>query len=202
LIGIRWITPSSAEPDESVIYQSLVETTEIVENKPEIRGSAARGQILHKIMEEVLHGLTAETRVAFAARAAELIKQLGFVEAASASQGLHRDEIADSVGRTLSSKLLQHFRGSLLPEFPVFELREVDGHLDAYAGVIDAVGMDSSGKPEYVFDWKSTVSPSLHDMQKHAAQLRIYLDQLKIENGALIYMTGGDVIEVTRAAYN
>jgi exodeoxyribonuclease-5 len=177
----------------------MPEMLELVEGTTEVRGSAARGRILHKLMEEVLNGLTADTRETLAARAAELVQQLGPVEAASPSAGLHGEEIADSITRTLTRDLVQHFRSSLVPEFSVFGLSHSDGHLDACAGVADAVALNSSGNPDFVFDWKSTVSPTPDDMQKHAAQLRIYLDRLNVEKGALVYMTTGQVVEVTRA---
>ena len=198
--AIHWVAPSDAEPDEPAIRRPPVETLEVVDEEPEIRGSAARGQILHKIMEEVLDGVTPDAREAIVLRAVELIRQLGLVEAVSASEGLHREEIADSIARTLSGDLLQRFRSSLVPEFSVFGYRDASGHIDAYAGVADAVAIDTFGMPEYAFDWKSTVSPSPRDIQKHAAQLQIYLDQLNIDTGALVYMSTGDVIKVARAA--
>ncbi|MGA3314814.1 MAG: UvrD-helicase domain-containing protein [Candidatus Korobacteraceae bacterium] len=196
---IRWLTPSSAEPDESAIRQPIPEMLELVEGTTEVRGSAARGRILHKLMEEVLNGLTADTSDALAARAVELVQQLGFVEVASPSAGLHGEEIANSITRTLTQDLVQRFRSSLVPEFSVFGLSHSDEHLDACAGVADAVALNSSGNPDFVFDWKSTVSPTPDDMQKHAAQLRVYLNQLNVEKGALVYMTTGQVVEVTRA---
>ena len=44
---------------------------------------------------------------------------------------------------------------------------------------------------QIVFDWKSDVAPDATDRAAYAQQLSIYVDVLRRERGAVIYMTTG-----------
>ncbi len=195
---IRWVRPSGAEPDEPQLGQPSPEVPEQLAEATEVRGTAARGKILHKIMEELLNGLIEDSKKALVARAAELLRQLSSAEGDLTPEAISCEEVADTVARTLALDLVQRLRNSLLPEIPVYGLKEAAQHLDAHVGVADAVATNETGNAFYVLDWKSTVSPTTEDVQKHSAQLRLYLNLLNVSTGALVYMTTGQVLEVSR----
>lgn len=195
---IRWVRPSGAEPDEPQLGKPSPEAPEHLAEPAEARGSVARGKILHKIMEELLNGLIEETEGALMGRAAQLARELGCVGTGSVSGEIDSQEVAATVMRTLSLDIVQRFRDSLMAEVPVYGLKEGDQVLNAQVGVADAVATDETGNAFYVLDWKSTVSPTAEDLQKHSAQLRLYLNLLNVPTGALVYMTTGQVLEVSR----
>jgi exodeoxyribonuclease-5 len=65
------------------------------------------------------------------------------------------------------------------------------------AGMIDAIAYSSDGKPQVVFDWKSDVVPAAERRQYHAAQVREYLSSTGTPRGVVVYMTTGEVQEVS-----
>ncbi len=69
--------------------------------------------------------------------------------------------------------------------------------LTAVSGVIDAIAYNRDGKPEVVFDWKSDVLPTAAARLHHAAQVRQYLSATGATRGLVVYMTTGEVGEVS-----
>jgi len=93
--------------------------------------------------------------------------------------------------------VIQH-RRMLVAELPVYGCGDnAAGEITSTAGIADAVAIDGQGKVIYVLDWKSNVHPSPANIQHHAGQLRIYLNLLGASKGALIYLTTGQVVEVS-----
>ena len=93
-----------------------------------IQGGRERGTILHKLIEEVLTGETAETPPALAARAETLIRALGLPVMHNPAQGLAPAELAGCVVRTLSLPEVAALRPRLVPELPVLRLNR-DRHV-------------------------------------------------------------------------
>ena len=163
-----------------------------------IQGGRERGTILHKLIEEVLTGVTAETLPDLAARAETLIRALCLPVMDDPALGLAPAELADCVVRALSLPEVAALRPSLVPEFPVYASTETDTHEEASAGIVDAIAFDADGAPQVVIDWKSDVDPSPDVLQHYHAQVRAYLDMTGAERGMVVAVTSGAIYSVAR----
>jgi exodeoxyribonuclease-5 len=193
--NIRWIQPSAIEIEE--IALPAPPEDELAEPIPDVRGSAARGRVLHKLMEEIFLGETQDDEAGLQTRAAELLRHLGANDHPDPSQGTSSQEIAFTIGRTLQLPVVARYRHVLQPEFGVFELRSGDrNETVGMAGIVDAIAYNLEGVPELVFDWKSDVAPTADTRQHHAAQVREYLESTGAGRGVIVYMSFGEVSEV------
>jgi ATP-dependent exoDNAse (exonuclease V) beta subunit len=192
---IQWIQPSRVEIEE--IPLPVPSDDELAEPTPDVRGSAVRGRVLHKLMEEILLEQTPEDETSVRTRASELLRQLGEKDHADPSEGPSSPEIASTIGRTLQLPVVAQCRPLLRPELGVFKLRAAgNGKATAITGIVDAITQGKEGRPEVVIDWKSDVAPAPETRQHHAAQLREYLDCTDAARGLVVYMTTGEVQEV------
>ena len=206
---IVWRTPSRDEGAAQLVLRE--EVSKILTNDGDgapvdgaavatIQGGRERGTILHKLIEEILTGETAETQRALVARAVTLIDALGLAAMEDPANGLAPAELADCVVRTLSLPDVADLRSRLIPECPVYASTETDAHEEARAGIADAIALRPDGTPEAVVDWKSDVEPSPETLQHYAAQVRTYLDITGAERGLIVFMTRGLVIPVARSS--
>ena len=163
-----------------------------------IQGGRERGTILHKLIEEVLTGETAETLPALVARAETLIRALGLTVMDDPALGLTPVELAGCVLRALSLPEVAALRPGLVPEFPVYASTATDTHEEAMAGIVDAIAFDADGKPDVVIDWKSDVNPAPETLEHYRAQVRAYLDMTGAERGLIVAVTTGAVHSVSR----
>ena len=163
-----------------------------------IQGGRERGTILHKLIEEVLTGETAETQADLASRAGDLVRSLGLPVMDDPVQGLTPAELAGCVIRALSLPEVAELRPGLVPEFPVYASTETDTHEEATAGIVDAIAFDEDGAPQVVIDWKSDVAPSPETLEHYRAQVRAHLDMSGAERGMVVCVTSGIVRCVTR----
>ena len=163
-----------------------------------IQGGRERGTILHKLIEEVLTGETAETLPALAARAETLIHALGRPVMDDPVQGLTPAELAGCVVRALSLPEVAELRPGLVPEFPVYASTATDAHEEASAGIVDAIAFDADGAPDVVIDWKSDVDPSPETLDHYRAQVRAYLDMTGAKRGMIVAVTSGAIHSVAR----
>ena len=151
--------------------------------QPRPRAGRERGTILHKLIEEVLTGETAEEKKALAARAEILIRALGLPVVNDPAQGLAPAELAGCVTRTLTLPEVAALWLGLVPEFPVYASTATDTHEEATAGIVDAIAFGSDGAPQVVIDWKSDVDPSPETLEHYRAQVRAYLDMTGADRG-------------------
>ena len=163
-----------------------------------IQGGRERGTILHKLIEEVLTGETADTQAALVARAESLIRALNLPVMDDPAEELAPAELAGCVVRALSLPEVTTLRPSLVPELPVYSSNETDTHEEATAGIVDAITFDANGAPQVVIDWKSDVDPSPETLEHYRAQVRAYLDMTGAERGLIITVTTGAIHYVTR----
>jgi exodeoxyribonuclease-5 len=193
--NIRWIQPSGVEIEE--VPLAVPQDDELVESIPDVRGSAVRGRILHKLMEEIFLGDTGDDEAGLRTRATELLRQMGENDHPDAAEGTSSQEIAATIVRTLQLRVVAQYRQALQTEFGVFQLRSADrNETVAVAGVVDAIAYNLEGAPELVFDWKSDVAPTPDTRQHHAAQIREYLESTGAGRGVIVYMSFGEVSEV------
>ena len=163
-----------------------------------VQGGRDRGLILHKLVEEVLTGETAENLPDLHARAEELIRALGQPVVEDAAVGLAPAELADCVVRALSLPDVAVLRPRLVPEFPVYAATGADTHEEAAAGIVDAIAFDANGAPEVVVDWKSDVTPTPETVNHYRTQVRSYLEMTGAGRGLLVFMTFGAIDSITR----
>ncbi|MCY4585115.1 MAG: UvrD-helicase domain-containing protein [Bryobacterales bacterium] len=204
---IVWLTPSRDESATAPVLQAKL--PEIVETDTDgaaaassdaamIQGGRERGLILHKLMEEVLTGETAESRTSLMARAESLISTSGHPIADDPARGLFPAELADCVVRTLSLPEIALLKPRLRPEFPVYASALKDKQEEVTAGVADAIAFDSDGAPQVVVDWKSDVNLKPENVEHYCSQVRAYLDMTHAERGLVVAMTSGTVIPVSQ----
>jgi exodeoxyribonuclease-5 len=190
--NIRWIQPSAVEFEE--VPLPAPPEDEFAESIPDVRGSAARGRVLHKLMEDILLGETRDDEAGLQTRAAELLRQLGENDHPNPSDGPSSLEITSTILRTLHLPVVSQYRQELQSEFGVFQLSLADRNdMVGRAGIVDAIAYNLEGAPELVFDWKSDVAPTADTRQQHAAQVREYLGCTKAARGLVVYMTTGEV---------
>jgi exodeoxyribonuclease-5 len=198
--NIRWLQPSAVEIEEIPLPGPPED--EFAEPIPDVRGSAARGRVLHKLMEEILLGGTRDDEVGLQTRAAELLRHLGENDHPDPSKGASSQEIASTIGRTLQLPIVAQYRQVLQPEFGVFQLRSTErNETVCTAGIVDAIAYNFQGAPELVFDWKSDVAPAPEARQRHASQVREYLDCTEAARGFVVYMTIGELQEVAKGSF-
>ena len=163
-----------------------------------IQGGRERGTILHKLIEEVLTGETAETLPDLTARAETLIRALGFPVMEDPALGLTPAELAGCVVRTFSLPQVSALRPGLVPEFSVYGSIATDTHEEAMAGIVDAIAFDADGMPQVVIDWKSDVDPSPETLDHYRTQVRAYLDMTGAARGMVVCVTSGSIMQVAR----
>ena len=205
--NIVWLAPSRDESAAGPVLQA--EAPEILVSDADgapsdnsaaatIQGGRERGLILHKLIEEVLAGETAETIPDLLARAETLIHALGRPVADDPALGLAPSELAGCAVRALSLPDIVALRPGLMAEFPVYASTLTDTHEEATAGIADAIAFDSDGAPQAVIDWKSDVDPAPETLDHYCSQVRAYLDMTTIERGLVVVLTSGVVIPVRR----
>jgi exodeoxyribonuclease-5 len=148
-------------------------------------------------MEEIFLGEIPDDETSTQTRAAELLRQLGENDSPDPSEGPSSQEIASTIGRTLQLPVVAQYRQVLQPEFGVFQLSLAESNaMVGSAGIVDAIAYNVEGAPELVFDWKSDVAPTPDARQRHASQVREYLDCTKAARGLVVYMTTGEVYTI------
>ena len=203
--SIVWRAPSRGESaDGPVIHE---EAPEILVTDADgapadnnsttvIQGGRDRGIIIHKLIEEVLTGETAEKMLDLVARAETLIRALGRPVMDNPAIGLAPAELASCVVRALSLPEVVALRPRLKPEFPVYASALMETHEEATAGVADAIAFNSDGGPQLVIDWKSDVDPTQGTLDHYCDQIRAYLEVTGAERGLVVAVTSGAVIPV------
>ena len=165
-----------------------------------VQGGRERGFILHKLIEEVLTGETAETLQDLRARAEVLINALGRRVMVNPEEGLAPTELAGCVVRALNLPEVAAIRPRLVPEFTVYAATTTDTYEEAAAGIVDAIAFAADGAPEVVIDWKSDVNPSPETLEHYRGQIRAYLDMTGAERGLIVAVTSGAIVHVERTS--
>lgn len=191
--------PLEGEPAPLVYVSSGDGTAVPPEQAVAVQGGRERGLVLHKLLEEVLTGETADDADSLSARAGELAAMLGVPVSGDAATGLSPTEVAATVRRTLALEVVAALRPRLVPEFNVYSSSEVDGTLQVRTGIVDAIAYDDAGKPQAVVDWKSDVNPSPEATAHYTAQVRSYLQMTGTPKGYVVFATTAAVHEVAPA---
>ncbi len=178
--SIVWRTPSRdegavhpAEPEEALTILATDGDGAPADSAfgTAIQGGRERGIILHKLVEEVLAGETAESPPDLRGRAEVLIRVLDRPAMDDPGEGLSSAELADCAVRALSLPEIATLRPRLVPEFTVYAASDMGAHEEASAVRVDAVAFDADGRPEVVIDWKSDVDPAPETVERYRAQM-------------------------------
>jgi exodeoxyribonuclease-5 len=161
-----------------------------------VQGGRERGIVLHKLMEEVLTGETLDDEPSLRERARVLIAEMGLKEARDAHAGLYSPELAACVARGFSLPEVAVLRSRLVPETPVYHVRESDAEASFLAGVADALAFDDDGRVEAVIDWKSDVNPGEKELFLYRDQVRDYLTAVNGKRGFIVFLSSGHVVSV------
>jgi hypothetical protein len=209
--SIVWRSPSRHEmppgaapaPDRYEIFADAAALSERLPLEPDtaavagaIRGSRERGLVVHKLLEEVLTGETADHAEALEIRARALLAQLGIPEASRPEDGPHAPALAATTLRALAIPEIVACRDQLLPEMTVFSAETDDYRTIYVGGIADAVAYQPSGAIDIVVDWKTDVSPTVQQIDLYREQLRDYLVATGAPEGLLIFVTTGLLVRV------
>lgn len=196
----RWIQPSRHEQGEPEELAREPASEDLVQAPTNVRGSAARGTVLHKLMEEILTGELREEEPALVDRAAALIEQLGIAPATDPSSGPCPAEMAATVQRTLALPEIRELRPRLVAEVSVLAPGpELEGRPSAVAGFADAIALADNARPEVVIDWKSDVAPDEQTRSLYRGQVAQYMSALRARRGAAVYLTTGQIDWLTES---
>ena len=161
----------------------------------DVAGSATRGTILHKLMEEVLTGETKDDVETLTNRATELLSQLAVKPSTDPSAGIAPRELAETIVRTLHLPEIVNMRQRLLPEVHTYSRDTSESGETLISGISDAIAIDLGGAVEAVIDWKSDVDPSVATLNTYRDQLTAYCRATNAARGLLVLMTPGKIVE-------
>jgi ATP-dependent exoDNAse (exonuclease V) beta subunit len=207
--AIVWAIPSREEDVSKPLVQeevpevyvaSVGDAAQAAGAPAAVQGGRERGLVLHKLLEEVLTGETADDAASLATRAAELCAMLGAAVSANPANGLSPAELAATARKALAIDVVAALRPQLVPEFNVYASSDVDGTEHIRAGIVDAIAYGNDGKPVAVLDWKSDVAPTADVVGHYKAQVRSYLDMTGTPKGYVVFATTGAVHEVAPTA--
>ena len=197
----RHEAPVETENEEEAVFagiEATLETVPDVARQTAVQGGWTRGQILHKLMEELLTGEIPGDGAAVRARAAELIGQLSLDDAEDAAAGPSSTEMAATVMRTLRLPDIAALRPRLVPELPVHASAVEGSKISLTAGIADAVAFDGKGRIDVVVDWKSDVKPTAKQVAMYHRQICDYLRATAARTGLIVFMSSGRVDRIVR----
>jgi hypothetical protein len=186
---IKRRTPSRHETGyDPIVSTEVVALDEEFIEQTVVKGSPARGLILHKLIEEVLTGETDEQNVA--ARARVLSGELDTAEA------VDPEEMAATIARTLALPEIAALRARLVAEVDLAGFLESEGENELTIGIADAVAVTETGAIDIVVDWKSDVDPDAATLSGYRSQMSDYLSATRASRGLIVLMTSGRILEV------
>ena len=161
-----------------------------------------RGLVLHALMEQLVTGEIDEPELEDAA-ATLTDALLGIRERSESEVDTGRPdpaEMARAARTAWSASDLADVRDDLLAEVNVYERVLTGGVENLTAGIVDALAVDADGRPYEVLDWKSDVDPSDDTIARYRQQVMDYIRLAGVDRGRIVFLTSGEVVEVTPAA--
>lgn len=202
---LTWLAPSRDEGADGPLVQAEIPAIIVSgdDSAPadgarpsSVQGGRQRGLVIHRLLEEVLTGETADDLPVLTDRASALIQALGQPIVDDPAKGLSAAEIAGCVSRTMALPEIAALRPTLVPEFPVYASAQVGDIEQATAGITDATSLAPDGTPQAVIDWKSDVNPAPESIEHYCAQVRSYLATIGTKKGLVVFVTPGVVVSI------
>lgn len=190
------VEPRLTEEEAARILESFDDTVNAPETAPGVMAvGAARGILLHKLMEEIINGEVDAEADALAYRAVDLADQLPPLLDAAA---IDPTEVAASALRAWALPDVAALHGRLLAEVEVTGVDEHEsaGSTTIWGGIADAIAISEDGAPEVVIDWKSDRHLPDERVEHYRQQLLAYLKLTGAGKGLLVLATTGQVIHV------
>ncbi|MYF63176.1 MAG: AAA family ATPase [Rhodothermaceae bacterium] len=190
---LTWVTPSKDEvpvKDLDAAFLDLGESTRHEDELPPVAGPGlVRGQIIHRLIEEILTG---ETLLDQATERAEiLVTQIQSYPEIELPGSIDPVEISLRVARALQLPQIRPIIDSLVPECPVYNFVSENGASSVVVGVADAISFSPDGTPQLIIDWKSGQVEAHHE-----EQIAAYMRATSINHGLLVYVDNAQVKEV------
>jgi ATP-dependent exoDNAse (exonuclease V) beta subunit len=187
--AVAWRRPSEHDPDRALVLESTTTSVdEALEFVQHLDAGRLRGVLLHKLMEEFLTGELDEDEGAAEQRAVALLAQLSGMNSEGVDALPDAREAALTAMRTLRFPEIAALRPTLQAETAIWAAS--DGtYLAGRADAVSVVG----GRVQSVLDWKSDVAPSAQDRVGYRGQLAEYLQATGAMQGALVYMSLGQI---------
>lgn len=200
---VTWRQPSRTEVEAPLHLQPQfvfggAEPLEQAVDAPDgpVVGSSTRGIILHKLMEEVLTGETADRPDALVARAGELKTQLHLPLSDDTKERISPKEIAQTIVRMLSIPEIAKLRPRLIPEHTIYRSERDEDTETIVSGIADAIAYDADGKVEVIIDWKSDVDVDAQRLNSYCGQLESYKRSTGSSRAFLVLMTSGRLLAI------
>lgn len=191
-------TPSRHESHASslrISLDDLIDAEPVADPSEFVQGSAERGIVMHKLMEEILTGELKDNEPEVENRARELIQQMiAFKE----------DEIKDMDARVMAKEIMQtlalpqiaSIRHRLVPEVATSSSYENDKIEGVTFGIMDAADISDRGEIETVIDWKSDRSPTAAIIEFYRDQMSDYMKMNSAKRGLIVFMASGKIIDI------
>lgn len=191
-------TPSRHESHGSTLRLSLddlIDAEPVIDPSEYVQGSAERGIVMHKLMEEILTGELEDNTDLIDARGRELIAQM------IASK---KEEIKDMDSRIMAKEIVQtlalpqiaEIRHRLIPEVATCSSYEDDKIEGATFGIMDAAAIDEKNEIEIIVDWKSDRSPTSATIEMYKQQIKDYMKMNSAKRGLIVFMGSGKVLDI------
>ena len=190
---LKWVTPSKDEvptTDLETVFLDLGDSTLRENELPPVSGPGLmRGQVIHRLIEEILTG---ETRLDQAAQRSEiLVTQIQSYPEFELPVSIDPVEISLRVARALQLPQIHPIIDSLVPECPVYNFVSDNEVSSVVVGIADAISFAPDGTPQLIIDWKSGQVEAHHE-----EQIAAYMKATNIDHGLLVYVDSAQVKEV------
>lgn len=162
-----------------------------------VKGGPIRGMIIHKLIEEILTGETAEEIEPLVNRAAMMLRELGQTDGLTPDEGPNASEMANYVLRALAIEEIANMRKTFHAELPVFSIGDTKSSLVYVGGIVDALAINEGKNLKVVIDWKSDVEPAPSIIDDYNAQMRDYLMATDAQAGFLVFSNPSRIIKVS-----
>ena len=190
---LKWVTPSKDEVPVTDLETSFLDLGESIlhENElPPISGPGlVRGQVIHRLIEEILTGETPLDQIT--ERAEILTTQIQSYPEIELPDPIDPEEISLRVARTLQLPQIHPIMDSLVPECPVYNFVSENEMSSVVIGIADAISFSPDGTPQLIIDWKSGQVEAHHE-----EQIAAYMRATGINHGLLVYVDSAQVKEV------
>nr|WP_250808206.1 UvrD-helicase domain-containing protein [Neorhizobium tomejilense] len=173
-------------------FDDILEAVPDMNPYANIEGGVERGNILHKLMEEIINGETDPADVPV--RALDLIRQITTAKNGKLPD-LHAEEIAACIERTLRLPQIVAILPRLVAEVGTSASAK-EGNVETLTlGVADAM-VAGKGCVEIVVDWKGDLRPSGLAISNYKKQVGNYMKITGAALGLIVFMSTGQVVEV------
>ena len=190
---LTWVTPSKDEvpvTDLDTAFVDLGESTLHEDELPPVAGPGlVRGQVIHRLIEEILTGETILDEAS--KRAKILVAQIQSYPEIEPQDSIDPVEISLRVDRALKLPQIGPIIDSLVPECPVYNFESENGASSVVVGIADAISFSPDGTPQLIIDWKSGQVEAHHE-----EQIAAYMRATSIYRGLLVYVDSAQVKEV------